>query len=137
MFFCTAAIEGSPMRAMILHKLSANVSEARRDDTPEDSFIHVFRLLLNKSHYQDAASEEMHLNWVKSLYHKSRMFYVLSNKPLVICLKELMQFAYFEQEGKVPVTLYHGWSSNGTKGSVRDLLLNQEFLLIFKLVSSW
>ena len=71
MFFCAAAIEGSPLRAMILHKLSTNMSSARRDDAPEDSFIHVFHLLPNESHYQDAASEEMHLNWVKSIHHKS------------------------------------------------------------------
>ena len=109
------------MRAMILHKLSANVREARRDDTPEDSFIHVFRLLLNKSHYQDPESEKMHLDWVKTLYGKQhRMHSVLANKPLVKCMKELMVFEHFEQSGKVPVTLYHNWSSNGAKGSVRD-----------------
>jgi len=28
-------------------------------------------------------------------------------------------FEYFEQNGKVPVTLYHGWSSNEAKGSVK------------------
>lgn len=39
-----------------------------------------------------------------------------------------MQSEYFEQEDKVPVTLHHGWSSNRTKGSVRNLLLNCEFL---------
>ena len=107
------------MRAMIIHKLSANVREARRDDTPEDGFIHVFRLLLNKSHYQDEESERMHLDWVKSLYGKGRMQSVLSNKPLVKCLKDLMMFEHFEQAGKVPVTMYHSWSTNGAKGSVR------------------
>jgi hypothetical protein len=104
---------------MIIHKLSANVREARRDDTPEDSFIHMFRLLLNKGHYQDETSEAMHLEWVKKLYSGCRVSWILSNKPLMKCLKELMAFEYFEQGGKVPVTLYHNWSSNGARGSVR------------------
>jgi len=29
-----------------------------------------------------------------------------------------MIFEYFEQNGKVPVTLYHQWSTNGARGSV-------------------
>jgi hypothetical protein len=33
-------------------------------------------------------------------------------------LKDLMQFEHFEHEGKVPLSLYHGWSTHSTKGSV-------------------
>lgn len=107
------------MRPMIIHRLSLNMRDVQREDTPEDSFIHMFRLLLDKSHYQDAQGEAMHLEWVKKIYSGQRVGWILANKPLMKCLKELMVFEYFEQKGKVPVTLYHGWSSNGAKGSVR------------------
>ena len=50
------------MRDMIIHKLSANMWEAERNDTPEDGFIHVFQLVLNKSYYQDEESERMNLD---------------------------------------------------------------------------
>ena len=30
-----------------------------------------------------------------------------------------MMFEHFEQAGKVPVTMYNSWSTNGAKGSVR------------------
>ena len=108
-------------RAMIIHKLSANVQEVQKEDTAEDSFIHVFQLLLNKSHYQDAESEGKHLEWVKNTYGGQHVSWILANKPLMKCLKGLIVFEYFEQGGKVPMTLYHGWSANGAKGSVREI----------------
>ena len=105
---------------MITHKLSVNVPEAQHDDTAEDSFIHVFRLLLNKSTYNNEETEVLHLEWVKKTYGRQHVSCILANKPLMKSLKDLMVFEYFEQHGKVPVSLYHSWSTNGTKGSVRE-----------------
>ena len=113
----TGAIDKSPFKVMILHHLSHNVSVARRVDTPEDGFIHAFRSLHDKGSY-DMISQEEHFDWIRRTYGTTRISWVLSNKPLMECLKDLMGFEYFEQGGKVPITLYSGWSTHGTKGSV-------------------
>ena len=104
------------------HQLSANLREAGRLDTLEDSFIHAFRSLNNKSDY-DEQSKSAHLNWIISTYKNQRVSYILANVPLMKFLAELMEYDYFEQDGNVPVTLYHGWSicsapDYGVKGGV-------------------
>jgi len=60
----------------------------------------------------------VHLEFVIKTYSGLRVSWILANKPLMKCLKELMIFEYFEQNGKVPVTLYHQWSTHGARGSV-------------------
>lgn len=117
----TDEIQASKYRPLIEHKLSANVQEARYLDTTEDSFIHVFRSLHNKSLYTPE-TEDIHLTWIRNTYGGQRIAWILSNRPLMGHLKDLMQFDHFEQEGKVPVTLYHSWSTHPEKGSVSDRL---------------
>ena len=113
----TDAIDQSALKAMILHKLSHNVRDGQREDTPQDGFIHVFRSLHNKGDY-NKNTKEQHLQWIRKTYGGQRISWVLSNKPLMESLQELMAFEYFEQDGKVPITLYSNWSTNGTRGSV-------------------
>jgi hypothetical protein len=105
-----------------MHRLAANVKEVARDDTDEEGFIHVFRSLHNKSLYTEE-TKDIHLDWIKSTYGTQRVGWIFANKPLMGFLTELMQYDYFEQEGKVPVTMYHTWSTcsaptYGIKGSV-------------------
>ena len=116
------AVEASPLSVSIKHRLSANIKEAGRLDTAEDSFIHAFRSLNNKGDY-DEESKSVHVEWIVSTYKNQRIGYILGHRPLMRFLRDLMGYNYFEQDGKVPVTLYHGWSTcskpdYGVKGGV-------------------
>jgi hypothetical protein len=115
----TDAIDRSPLKSMILHGLSNNVHIAHRADSAEDGFIHAFQSLHNKGAYNEA-SKEKHFEWIKKTYGGTQISWVLSKEPLMECLKELMAFEYFEQGGKVPITLSSNWSTHGTKGSVSE-----------------
>lgn len=115
----TDLIAASPYRFLIEHKLSANVSDAKREDTQEDGFIHVFRSLNSRSDYTPE-TEAAHLEYVKKIYGGQRVQWVFANKPLMKFLKELMEYEYFEQNGKVPVSMYGDWSKQGTRGSVSE-----------------
>lgn len=113
----TGLVAASPLKILIEHKLSANVSDAKREDTPEDSFVHMFRSLNSKSDYTPD-TKAMHLEYVKKIYSGTAVQWIVSNKPLMKFLMQLMEFEYFEQDGKVPTQLYYTWSKSGTKGSV-------------------
>jgi hypothetical protein len=100
------AIKASPYCHLIEHRLAANVKDAGRDDTDADGFIHVFRSLHNKSLYTEE-TKEIHLDWIKRTYGNHRIGWILSNTPLMAFFVELMRYEYFEQDGNVPVSLYH------------------------------
>jgi len=113
------AIDAYPYHGLIMHHLAANVEEVAWDDSDEEDFIHVFRPLHYKSLYTKE-TKDIHLDWIRNT---QRIGWILANKPLMGFLTELMQYDYFEQEGKVPVTMYHTWSTcsastYGIKGSV-------------------
>lgn len=112
----TDLIAALPYKILIEHKFSANVPDAQREDTQEDSFIHLFRSLNSKCDYTPE-TEAAHLEYVKSMYGGHHVQWILANKPLMKFLKQLMEYEYFEQNGKVPFSLYHDWSKQGTRGS--------------------
>ena len=110
------------MKLRIMHKLSSNVPPPQRVDSPEDSIHHVVLLFNEKSYYENAEEEQEHADWVKNQSGNQQIGYILANKPLMACLRKLMAFKHFQQAGKIPVTVYHEWSSNGTRGSVRGTI---------------
>jgi hypothetical protein len=128
-------IAASNYSTLIEHKLSANISAAKREDTQEDSFIHVFRSLNSRSDYTPE-TEAAHLEYVKNSYGGKRVHWVVANKPLMKYLKQVMEYEYFEQNGKPPVSQYYEWSKQGTRGSVSEFcfdieLTNEPFLFLF------
>lgn len=105
-----------------MHRLAANVIEVGQYDTEEDSLLHVFRTL-RENRFSTDHMRDIQLDWIKNSYGDQRVASVISNKPLMTFLSELMRYNYFEYDGKIPVTMYQMWSKciapeYGARGSV-------------------